>query len=68
MLWLGMTKYAAMDMAPNGVPVNSIAPRTTRAEMADAYFRQMLGVLDAVRKMIPMDRIADPSETAEALF
>lgn len=65
---VGMTKCAAMDVGPYGVRVNSIAPGATRTEMAEAYFRQMPDALDAIRKMIPMDRIADPSETAEAIF
>lgn len=64
---VGMTKCAAMDMGPHGVRVNSIAPGATRTEMADAYFRQIPGALDMVRGMIPMDRIADPSETADAI-
>ncbi len=64
---VGMTKCAAMDMGPHGVRVNSIAPGATRTEMADAYFQQIPGALDMVRGMIPMDRIADPSETADAI-
>ena len=64
---VGMTKCAAMDMGPHGVRVNSIAPGATRTEMAEAYFRQMPSALEGVLGMIPMDRIADPSETAEAI-
>ncbi len=64
---VGMTKCAAMDMGPHGVRVNSIAPGATRTEMAEAYFRQMPSALEGVLAMIPMDRIADPAETAQAV-
>lgn len=64
---VGMTKCAAMDMGPLGIRVNSIAPGATRTEMADAYFKQMPGAMTTITAMIPMNRIAEPSETSEAI-
>ena len=54
-----------MELAPLGITVNLIAPGTVetdlnRAALADPAFRQ--SKLD----LIPMDRIADPSEIAGA--
>lgn len=64
---VGMTKCAAMDMGPHGVRVNSIAPGATKTEMAEEYFRQIPDALPVVLKKIPLNRIANPAETAEAI-
>ena len=60
-----LAKSMAMELAPLGITVNLIAPGTVetdlnRAALADPAFRQ--SKLD----LIPMDRIADPSEIAGA--
>lgn len=60
-----LARAMAMELAPHRITVNLIAPGTVetdlnRAALADAAFRQ--SKLD----MIPMNRIADPSEIAGA--
>jgi len=64
---VGMTKCAAMDMGPHGVRVNSIAPGATNTEMGEEYFKKIPGALEVILKKIPMQRVANPSETAEAI-
>lgn len=64
---VGMTKCAAMDVGSLGIRVNSIAPGATQTEMVEEYFKQIPNARQIVVNKIPMQRIAKPSETAEAI-
>lgn len=63
---IGLTRAAALDGAADGVRVNALLPGTTRSEM---FERQMLtrpGGTEGTRARIPIGRIAEPAEQAEA--
>jgi 3alpha(or 20beta)-hydroxysteroid dehydrogenase len=63
----GMTKCAALELAPFKVRVNSIHPGIIDTPMAQEFVK--FGVLEAVRERIPMGELAQPEEVARlALF
>ena len=63
----GLTKAMAVELAPQGIRVNSVAPTfvetpLTKPMLADPKF------MDFVKDMIPMGRIADVSDVADAVL
>ncbi len=69
----GMTKTAAMELAPRGIRVNSIHPgfiHTSLAVEDDSQLAEVHALLDAhTAKLAPMGRTGEPEEIAKlALF
>lgn len=63
----GMTKALAVELAPRGIRVNSVAPTFVRTPLtepmlADPQFAEW------VRQMIPLGRVADVEDVAEAVL
>ncbi len=63
----GLTRTLALEWAPLGFRVNTVAPGWTRTEMVAAGIAT--GQLDdaALRARIPLGRLAEPSEIADAV-
>jgi NAD(P)-dependent dehydrogenase (short-subunit alcohol dehydrogenase family) len=63
----GLTRTLAVEWAPDGIRVNSIAPGWTRTIQFDAAVAS--GVVDEARLVarIPMGRLAHPDEIARAI-
>lgn len=65
----GMTKAAAMELAPRGIRVNSIHPGNVHTQLASspdqdrAKVRQMIE--DATRRHAPMGRVGEAAEIAK---
>ncbi|MEM6899983.1 MAG: SDR family oxidoreductase [Pseudomonadota bacterium] len=62
----GLTKAMAVELAPKGIRVNSVAPTfvetpMTRPMLADSKFA------DFVKQMIPLGQIAQPKDVADAV-
>jgi NAD(P)-dependent dehydrogenase (short-subunit alcohol dehydrogenase family) len=57
----GLTRSAALELAPFGVRVNAVAPGVTRTGMTS-------GVSDELLADVPLRRIAEPEEIAEAVL
>ena len=57
----GLTRSAALELAPYGVRVNAVAPGVTRTGMTS-------GVSDELLADVPLRRIAEPEEIAEAVL
>jgi len=56
----GLTRAAALELAPHGVRVNAVAPGVTRTGMTS-------GVSDDLLADVPLRRIAEPEEIADAV-
>jgi 2,5-dichloro-2,5-cyclohexadiene-1,4-diol dehydrogenase 1 len=63
---IGLTRAAALDGAPSNIRVNALLPGTTRTAMMDEQMRTRPGGLEATLATIPLGRIAEPAEQAEA--
>lgn len=57
----GLTRAAALELAPHAVRVNAVAPGVTRTGMTSA-------VSDDLLADVPMGRIAEPDEIADAVL
>jgi len=61
-----ITETAAVTWAPHGVRVNGITPGGTATAMIEEWEAATPGVLEAVTASIPLGRMAEPREVAEA--
>jgi len=57
----GLTRAAALELAPHGVRVNAVAPGVTRSGLTNA-------VSDELLADVPLRRIAEPEEVADAVL
>lgn len=60
---IGMTKALAKELAPSGITVNAIAPGVINTDMNSKLSDEDL---NSLKEEIPLGRIANPSEVAEA--
>jgi 3alpha(or 20beta)-hydroxysteroid dehydrogenase len=61
----GMTKCAALDLAPQRIRVNSIHPGPIETRMMDPFNEEQRA---AVREMIPFKRYGKPTEVADLML
>lgn len=61
-----ITETAAVTWGAQGIRVNGLTPGGTATEMLEAWEAETPGVLDQVTASVPMGRLADPEEVAEA--
>ena len=61
-----LTESAAVTWAPEGIRVNGITPGGTATEMIDEWAAASPGSLDRISTSIPLGRMAEPREIAEA--
>ena len=62
---IGFTRSVARELAPFGVNVNAIGPGPTRTRAIDEMPK---GVIDRIIADIPMGRVAEPEEIANAVL
>lgn len=63
---VGLTRSAALEVARSGVRVNAVLPGTTRTPMLAAFAGDD-EALEAMGRVSPIGRLADPSEVAQAI-
>jgi NAD(P)-dependent dehydrogenase (short-subunit alcohol dehydrogenase family) len=61
-----ITESAAVTWGPEGIRVNGITPGGTATEMIDAWEAASPGVVERITAAIPLGRMAEPREVAEA--
>ncbi len=61
---IGLSKSLARLLASDGVTVNCVAPGTTETSLTDTWSET---TLDTIRRRIPLGRLAQPNEIAEAV-
>lgn len=61
-----LTASAAVTYGPEGIRVNAIAPGLTLTDMVREWERVSPGIIEAGTAAIPLGRIAQPEEMAEA--
>jgi NAD(P)-dependent dehydrogenase (short-subunit alcohol dehydrogenase family) len=62
----GLTKALALEAAPFGIRVNTVAPTFVRTPMTEGYFADQ-DFADFVHSRIPLGRLATPEEVADAV-
>jgi NAD(P)-dependent dehydrogenase (short-subunit alcohol dehydrogenase family) len=66
---VGLTKSGAVDYARHNIRINSVCPGYTRTPMALGSIEDTPGVtLDSVAEALPIGRIAEPDEQAQAVL
>ncbi|MEU6127260.1 glucose 1-dehydrogenase [Streptomyces sp. NPDC047123] len=63
---VGLTKVAAVEYAPHHIRVNAIAPGLARSEMTEDWFARFPAQEAKSKASSPQNRMAEPSEIAEA--
>ncbi|MCD9879833.1 SDR family NAD(P)-dependent oxidoreductase [Streptomyces guryensis] len=61
-----LTETAAVDLAPANIRVNGITPGGTATEMIDEWEAATPGVIEGMSARIPLGRMGEPREIAEA--
>ena len=64
----GLVRALAVEWAPFGIRVNAVAPGTVATEMQQSMVASGRISMDGYLARIPMGRIADPSEIADAVI
>jgi NAD(P)-dependent dehydrogenase (short-subunit alcohol dehydrogenase family) len=64
---LGLTRQLALELAPEGIRVNAVAPGVVHTSINDALLCQR-GFRSAWRKVIPAGRIATPDDLVGAVL
>lgn len=63
---VNLTRSMAVDYGKAGVRVNAIAPGPVRTPLLEKNLEALPGLEDAFAKFIPLGRIAEPAEVADA--
>ncbi|GAA1022876.1 short-chain dehydrogenase [Acrocarpospora pleiomorpha] len=61
-----ITETAAVSWARDGIRVNGLTPGGTATEMIDAWEAATPGIVERLKASIPLGRMAEPHEVAEA--
>ncbi|TGO68480.1 hypothetical protein BOTNAR_0024g00310 [Botryotinia narcissicola] len=63
----GLTKMAALDHAADGIRVNAVCPTWVRTPMVEEECRRNPTVMQTVEAIVPLKRMAEPEEIADAV-
>jgi len=63
----GLTKAMAVELAPEGIRVNSVAPTFIETDMTRGWFSDAK-FMEFVRRMIPLGKVGQPEDVAAAVI
>lgn len=63
----GLTKAMAVELAPKGIRVNSVAPTFIETDMTRGWFSDAK-FMEFVRRMIPLGKVGQPEDVASAVI
>jgi len=63
----GLTKAMAVELAPKGIRVNSVAPTFIETDMTRGWFSDAK-FMESVRRMIPLGKVGQPEDVASAVI
>jgi NAD(P)-dependent dehydrogenase (short-subunit alcohol dehydrogenase family) len=64
---MGLTRSAALDYAKQGIRINMVNPGNTATEGLDRVFKKAGITADAIAAMVPMGRMGQAAEVAQAV-
>jgi NAD(P)-dependent dehydrogenase (short-subunit alcohol dehydrogenase family) len=62
-----LTKSSAAEYASKGVRINAVSPGTIRTPGVEKYFEEQPKMKDQLLRSMPMERLGEPEEIAEAV-
>jgi meso-butanediol dehydrogenase/(S,S)-butanediol dehydrogenase/diacetyl reductase len=65
---INLVRAAALDYAMQSIRINAVAPGPTATGMTLPLLEERREVFDDITSRVPMQRMGDPSELAEAIF
>lgn len=65
---IGLTKTAALEYARQNIRINAICPVYTHSAMVDELINTAPGIEERMRRMIPIGRLGQPDEVAQAIL
>ena len=63
-----MTRYLAVEWAPHGITVNTVAPAFVRTDLTAEVFRQLPDLYEDQLARVPKRRMCEPEEVAAAVL
>lgn len=65
---VGLTKTAALEYAKTGIRINCVCPGPVRTALFDRVEEAIPGAGEGAKDMVPMGRVGEPEEIAEAVI
>jgi NAD(P)-dependent dehydrogenase (short-subunit alcohol dehydrogenase family) len=64
---VGLTKTAALEYAKTGIRINCVCPGPVKTALFDRVDEAIPGASEGAKDMVPMGRVGEPEEIAEAV-
>jgi len=65
---VGLTKTAALEYAKTGIRINCVCPGPVKTGLFDRVEKAIPGASEGAKDMVPMGRVGEPEEIAEAVM
>ena len=65
---VGLTKTAALEYAKTGIRINCVCPGPVKTALFDRVEEAIPGASEGAKDMVPMGRVGEPDEIAEAVI